>query len=66
VAACVGSIESPGTTSEGIPVTCTTARKITTSYAIGSSRAKAGATCAIRDAGASCAVTRARVPSKVA
>ena len=53
VAACVGSIESPGTTSERIPVTGTTARKITTAYAIGSTRAKTGATGAIRATNAS-------------
>ena len=41
VAACVGSIESPGTPSEGIPVTCATSRKITTSYAISSAPANA-------------------------
>ena len=56
VAACVGSIESSGTTSERTPVTGTTARKITTAYAIGSARAKTGATGAIRATNASCAV----------
>ena len=66
VVACVGSIESPGTTSEGIPVTCTTARKISTSYAIGSARANTGATSAIHAASASCAVTGAGVPPKAA
>jgi hypothetical protein len=52
VTACVGSIESPGTTSEGIPVTCATARKITSSYAIGSA--------------ANGAVTEACIPPKAA
>jgi hypothetical protein len=66
VAACVGSIESPGTTSEGIPVTCTTARKIATAYAIGSARAKTGATGAIRATNASSAVAKAGIPPKVA
>jgi hypothetical protein len=66
VAACVGSIESPGTTSERIPVTCTTARKITTAYAIGSARAKTGATGAIRATNASCAVAETCIPRKVA
>ena len=61
-AACVGSIESPGTTSEGIPVTCTTARKITTSYAIGPARANV----AIRAASSSCAVTGACISPKAA
>jgi hypothetical protein len=61
VAACVGSIESPGTTSESVPVTCTTARKITTAYAIGSARTKTGA---IRATNASCAVTEAGIPPK--
>jgi hypothetical protein len=66
VAACVGSIECPGTTSEGIPVTCTTARKIATAYAIGSARAKTGATGAIRATNASSAVAKAGIPPKVA
>ena len=66
VAACVGSIESPGTTSERIPVTCTTARKITTAYAIGSARAKTGATGAIRATNGSCAVAETCIPRKVA
>jgi len=66
VAARVGSIESPGTTSEGIPVPCTTARKITTADAIGSARTKAGATGAIRGTNASCAVARTRTARKVA
>jgi hypothetical protein len=66
VAACVGSIESPGATSESIPVTCTTARKITTAYAIGSARTKTGATGAIRATNASCAVAEACIPSDVA
>jgi hypothetical protein len=66
VAACVGSIESPGTSSEGIPVTCTTARKIATAYAIGSARAKTGATGAIRATNASCAVAEAGIRPKVA
>ena len=66
VAACVGSIESPGTSSEGIPVTCTTARKIATAYAIGSARTKTRATGAIRATNASCAVAEACIPRKVA
>ena len=65
VAACVGSIESPGTTSERIPVTCTTARKITAAYAIGSARAKTGATGAIRATNASRAVAETCIPRKV-
>jgi hypothetical protein len=65
VAACVGSIESPRTTSEGIPVSCTTARKIITADAIGSARAKTGATGATRATDASCAVAEACIPSKV-
>jgi hypothetical protein len=66
VAACVGSIESPGATSERIPVACTAARKITTAYAIGSGRTKtrtAGAICA---ANASCTVAGTCIPPKVA
>jgi len=66
VAACVGSIESPGTTSEGIPVTCTTARKIATAYAIGSARTKTHATGAICATNASCAVAEGAIPRKVA
>jgi hypothetical protein len=66
VAACVGSIESPGTTSEGIPVTCTSARKIATSYTIASARTKTGATGAIRATNGSCAVAEACIPPKVA
>jgi hypothetical protein len=66
VAACVGSIESPGTTSEGIPVTRTTARKIATAYAIGSARTKTRATGAICATNASCAVAEAGIPAKVA
>jgi hypothetical protein len=66
VAACVGSIESPGTTSEGIPVTCATARKITTAYAIGSAGAKTGATGATRATNASCAAADPCIPRKVA
>jgi hypothetical protein len=50
VAACVGSIESPGTASESIPITCTTARKITTADAIGPARTKTGATSAVAEA----------------
>ena len=65
VAACVGSIESPGTASESIPVTCTPSRKITTAYAIGSGRTKTGATGAIRGTNASCAVAEACIPRKV-
>jgi len=61
VAARIGSVESPGTTSECIPVTCATARKITTAYAIGSAR-RTGATDAIRATNPSCAVTGAGVP----
>ena len=66
VAARVGSIESPGTTSEGIPVTCTTARKITTAYPIGSARAHTGSTGAIRATNASCAITKTCIPRTVA
>lgn len=66
VAACVGSIESPGTTSEGIPVTCAAGRKITAAYAIGSASTKTGATGAIRATNASCTVAEACIPSKVA
>jgi hypothetical protein len=66
VAACVGSIESPGTTSEGIPVTCTTARKIATAYTIGSARTKTCATGAICAANASCAVAEGGIPRNVA
>ena len=66
VAACVGSIESPGTTSERIPVACTAARKITTAYAIGSARTKTGAARAIRAANASCSVAGTCIPPKVA
>ena len=66
VAACVGSIASPGTTSERIPVTGTTARKITTAYAIGSARTKTGATGAICATNASFAVAEACIPRKVA
>jgi len=66
VAACVGSIESSGTTSERTPVTGTTARKITTAYAIGSARPKTGATGAIRATNASCAVAETCIPRKVA
>jgi hypothetical protein len=65
VAACVGSIESSGTASEGIPVTCTTAREITTAYAIGSTRAKTGAPGAIRATSTSCAVSETCIPRKV-
>jgi hypothetical protein len=66
VAACVGSIESPGTTSEGIPVTRTTARKIAAAYTIGSARTKTGATGAICATNASCAVAEGGIPSRVA
>jgi len=66
VAACVGSIESPGTISEGIPVTCTTARKIATAYTIGSARTKTGGTSAICATNASCAVAEGGIPRKVA
>ena len=66
VAACVGSIESAGTASEGIPVTCTTARKIATAYTIGSARTKTRATAAIRATNASCAVAEGGIPRKVA
>jgi hypothetical protein len=53
VGACVGSVESSGTASEGISITCTTARKISTAYAIGSARANG-------------AVTEACIPPKAA
>jgi len=66
VAACVGSIESPGTSSKRIPVSCTAARKITTTYAIGSARTKTGASSAIRAANASCPVAGTCIPPKVA
>jgi hypothetical protein len=66
VAACVGSIESPGTTSECIPVTCTTARKITIAYAIGSAGTRTNAAAAIRATNASCAVAETGIPRKVA
>jgi peptidoglycan DL-endopeptidase CwlO len=66
VAACARSIESPRTTSEGIPVSCAAARKIITAYAIGSAGAKTGATGATRATNASCAVAEACVPPKVA
>jgi len=66
VAASVGSIESPGTSSECIPVSCTAARKITTTYAIGSARTKTGAARAIRAANASRPVAGTRISPKVA
>ena len=66
VAARVGSIESPGTTSEGILVTCTTARKIATAYAIGSTRTKTAGTGAICATNASCAFAEGGIPRKVA
>jgi hypothetical protein len=66
VAACVGSIESPGTTSERIPVACTAARKITTAYTIGSARAKTGAAGAIRATNASCPVAKTCISPQVA
>ena len=64
MAACVGSIESPGTTSKGIPVTCATTRKITAAYAIGSARTnrRRGAT---RATDASCAVAATCIPAKL-
>jgi hypothetical protein len=64
VAACVGSIESPGTTSERIPVTCTAARKITTAYAISPGRATSGAAGAIRATNASCTVAETCIPRR--
>jgi hypothetical protein len=66
VAARVGSVESPGTTSEGIPVTSTAARKITTAYAIGSARTKTGASGAIRGTNGACTVARTCIPRTVA
>jgi hypothetical protein len=66
VAACVGSIESPGTTSEGIPITRNPARKITTAYAIGSARTKTGATCAICATNGSWTVGGTCIPRTVA
>jgi type IV secretory pathway TrbL component len=66
VAAGVGSIESPGTASESIPVTCTTARKITTAYAIGSAGTETGAPAAIRATNGSCTVAETCIPRNVA
>jgi len=66
VAACVGSIESPGTTSERIPVACTAARKITAADAIGSGRTTTGAAGAICAANACCTVAGTCIPAKVA
>jgi hypothetical protein len=66
VAACVGSIESPGTISEGISITYTAARKITTAYTIGSARTKTAATGAIRASDASDAVSETGISREVA
>jgi hypothetical protein len=66
VAARVGSVESPGTTSECIPVARTAARKIATTYTIGSARTKTGAARAICAANASCPVAGTCIPAKVA
>jgi hypothetical protein len=67
VAARTGSIESPGTTSEGVPVTRTcTARKITPADAIGATRTDTRATGAIRAADASCTIAGTCIPDTVA
>lgn len=66
VAACVGSIESTGTTPEGIPVTRSAAREIATAYAISSARAQTRATGAIRATNASSAVADTSTPRTVA
>jgi hypothetical protein len=55
----VRSIESPGTASEGTPVSRATSRKIPPADAIGSSRAHASATAAIPHAALSRAVGEA-------
>jgi hypothetical protein len=66
VAACVGSIESPGTAAESIAVTCTAARNIATAYAIRSAGAQSGATGPTRATNASCAIAKTCRPRRVA
>ena len=66
VPACIGSIESPGTTAEGTPVPCTTARKITIAYAIGSAHAASSAGSAIRATDTWRSVAGACIPAKAA
>ena len=51
---------------EGIPVTSTAARKITTAFAIGSARTKTGATGAIRGTNGACTVAGTCNPRTVA